>query len=279
MLNDALDHQGSSVSVGKGHTAVRASKRPRLSDGQPWQRHELFPTPPWATRALVLKVLPMLGVAVPLGIVLEPAAGLGHMSEVLRESADHVCAADIHFYDCGIDLPSVMPIDQRDFLTGPTIENVDWVITNPPFGLAERFLVRALTHAARGIALLMRTQWFETEGRFTRVYSENPPTLVAQFAERIAMCEGGWDPQCSTATAYAWFVWLRSDGRWQPPSRFAEGHARGAILLDTMLIPPGQKRALSRPGDARLAARSVPGFVPPSSLRRTGKLQQRMAGL
>ena len=93
------------------------------------------------------------------------------------------------------------------------------------------------------------------------------------------MCEGGWDPQCSTATAYAWFVWIKAAGRWVLPSRFEEGRRIDALLLDTMLIPPGQKKALSRPSDALLAARCVPGFVPPSTLRRTGTHQARMEGL
>ena len=54
--------------------AVRATKRPRVSDGQPWQDDELFPTPPWATRALMQIVLPRLYVR-SLGRVWEPCAG------------------------------------------------------------------------------------------------------------------------------------------------------------------------------------------------------------
>ncbi len=268
--------------LGKGHTAVRAQKRARLSDGQPWQRHELFPTPPWATRALISHVLQPRGFARPdrAESAWEPAAGLGHMSAVLEETFAPVIATDV--FDYVGDGPEAWPAGwfrAQDFLDeSAETPVVDWVITNPPFSLAQVFLLRALRIAQHGIALLMRTQWFESEERFEQVFRHHPPTIVAQFAERVAMCEGGWDPQCSTATAYAWFVWIRrDDGFWQWPVARRQ-HAftpefDDQVFLDLTLIPPGQKRALTRPGDRALASRHVAGFVPPSLLRRTGKLQ------
>ena len=46
----------------------------------------------------------------------------------------------------------------RDFLAHPFEANsVDWVITNPPFRLAEEFVLRALNIARRGVAILART--------------------------------------------------------------------------------------------------------------------------
>ena len=83
------------------------------------------------------------------------------------------------------------------------------------------------------------------------------------------MCEGGWDPKLSSASGYAWFCWERNRDGWIRPARAFEG------AFDGMLIPPC-KRALSRPDDLRLATRFVPGFVPPSTLRKTGKAQQRL---
>jgi hypothetical protein len=55
---------------------------------------DFFPTPPWATRSLMERVLPHLG-AVPCGTIWEPAAGEGHMSGVLAEYGG-VYASDIH---------------------------------------------------------------------------------------------------------------------------------------------------------------------------------------
>jgi hypothetical protein len=267
---------------GKGSTSVRATKRPRLSDGAPWQRLELFPTPPWATRALFERVLPVLGIGEIERAIWEPAAGLGHMSDVLREFGD-VHATDAHIYplDGGGDA-SQFGITERDFLAGAAdYDSCDWVITNPPFGDGADFLTYALMRAHRGVALLLRLQWLESKDRYADVFTHSPPTLHAQFVERVAMCEGGWDPQCDTATAYSWFIWKKDErfnnGIVPPFSRgFLCAQRSDAVMLDTFLIPPGCKVALTKASDQKLATRCVPGFVPPSVLKKTGKAQARM---
>lgn len=252
----------------KGAGAVMAQKRPRLSDGQPWQDAELFPTPPWATRALFRHVLPVLNVG-EIASIWEPACGLGHMADVLREYAPRVIATDLHDYDEML-APKTAMLATHDFLSSepaPLIGGApEWIITNPPFGLAHLFLDRGLRVAKKGIALLLRTSWIETEGRYNQVFTRNPPSLFAPFAERVAMCEGGWDPQAATATSYAWFVWKRDHrGSWEGPSHNA--------CIKCFIIPPGCKATLTLPSDQHLAARFVPGFVPPSTLKKTGKSQ------
>lgn len=244
----------------KGHTAVRASKRPRLSDGQPWQKHELFPTPPWATRALFEHVLPLLNVPWPAAIW-EPAAGLGHMSDVLREYCPTILATDV-FNHQSADGWRLGDASCWDFLAPPRIGNdFQWIITNPPFGLGEAFLRQALELATESVAFLLRIQWLETDGRYERVFTRTPPSLIAPFVERVPMCEGGYDPDCDTATMYAWFIWLRDfDVEWPAPQE--------PNFLKTLLIPPGRKKALWRESDRALATRCVPGFVPPSLLKK-----------
>lgn len=254
------------MSVGKGSTAVRAQKRPRLSEGAPWQRHELFPTPPWATRALCEIVLPRLVETGRFGLVWEPCAGLGHMSAVLAAYAD-VRATDIYNYPLaeGGDCVSAGYVELADFFASDL--RPAWIVTNPPFGLAETMLPRMQTLARVGVALLLRTQWLETSGRYWSVFDCRPPSLIAPFSERVAMCEGGYDPRCKTATSYAWFVWRRAGGEWSRP------HA--SKTMSTMIIEPC-RAALTRPQDSRLAARCVPGFTPPSMLRKTGRQQGRL---
>lgn len=253
------------MSAAKGSTAVRAQKR-RLSDGTPWQRHELFPTPPWATRALCEIVLPRMGETGSLGSVWEPCAGLGHMSAVLANYAD-VRATDIAAYPLseGGDCDSAGYVQRADFFA---IEyRPDWIVTNPPFGLAEKMLPRMQALARVGVALLLRTQWIETSGRYRDIFDARPPSLFAPFAERVAMCEGGFDPKCKTATSYAWFVWRRDGGAWR--------RQHVSKTFPTMIIEPC-RAALTRPQDSLLAARCVPGFVPPSTLRKTGKNQRNL---
>ena len=139
--------------------AVRATKRPRVSDGQPWQDDELFPTPPWATRALLQIVLPRLFVG-GLGPIWEPCAGLGHMAEVLAEGRPGVFATDKNLYQLDDGRTAVeFGIVQQDFLAASTDH---WpkalgrrpgrIISNPPFSLATEMVRHALTLATEGVA-------------------------------------------------------------------------------------------------------------------------------
>lgn len=180
------------------------------------QRHEAkdslddFPTPPWATRALMHHVLDYDGG----GTVLEPACNKGYMSKVLKEYFPAVVSSDIHDYNFG---------DVKDFLGKAYQKNsFDWVITNPPFRLAEEFLMEAKEVASEGVAILARTVFLESVGRYNRIFNVNPPSQFAQFSERVPMVKGRLDAKASTATSYGWFVWRKSKGTeliWIPPCR------------------------------------------------------------
>lgn len=187
------------------------------------QRHEPkdsadnFPTPPWATRALVEHIIGEQAVA---GLTcLEPACGQGAMAKPLSEYFGHVDASDAYHYGFG-------PV--RDFLTYPfEALSHDWVITNPPFRLAEQFVDRALTVARVGVAILARTVFLESIGRYEDIFERRPPTKFAQFVERVPMVRGRLDRRASTATGYAWFVWENTAEpanprlMWVPPCRKA----------------------------------------------------------
>lgn len=165
---------------------------------------EYFPTPPWATRALMVHVLGKIHS--PLShcgwTALDPACGEGHMVEPLREYFGHVFGADIHDYGAGY--PVVDFLDRsRD------VPAVDFVITNPPFSAAVDFVARCLDSAVkRGVAIFQRLSWWESEGRYRDLFGPRPPHVVAPFVERVPLVKGRWDPAASTATSYAWFVWL-----------------------------------------------------------------------
>src|SRR5580704_12699722 len=93
-----------------------------------------FPTPPWATRALIEHVIDKRSLASL--SCLEPACGAGHMAKVLKEYFGEVGAADAYQYGYG---------SVRDYLASRYETNAwDWVITNPPFRLAEEFVLRSL---------------------------------------------------------------------------------------------------------------------------------------
>jgi hypothetical protein len=98
------------------------------------------------------------------------------------------------------------------------------VITNPPFRLAEEFVNRALTVARVGVAVLARTVFLESLGRYEEIFRHSPPSKFAQFVERVPMVRGRLDRRVTTATGYAWFVWERQPATtprlmWVPPGR------------------------------------------------------------
>lgn len=173
---------------------------------------DFFPTPPWATRALMEHVIKGSWQGY---TCLEPACGEGHMARPLREYFGSVTASDIHDYGYG---------DVADFLLKGHHFSHDWVITNPPFNRAEEFIYSAQKIATVGVAMLVRTAFLESVGRYNRIFRDSPPTTIGIFSERVPMLKGRLDRKASTATSYCWLVWQKalahgSRVTWIPPCR------------------------------------------------------------
>tara|TARA_R100000455_G_scaffold27145_1_gene16152 strand:- start:215 stop:799 length:585 start_codon:yes stop_codon:yes gene_type:complete len=149
-------------------------------------------------------------------VCLEPACGGGHMVKVLQEYFDKVESCDIADY--GQDRIA-------DFLSKDVEQECDFIITNPPFNLAEEFVIKALSMTRKLVAVFARTQFMEGIGRYERLFKPNPPTIIAQFTERVPIVKGRLSATASTATSYAWFVWRTDQDNdqtqlvWIPPSR------------------------------------------------------------
>lgn len=196
--------------------AARIEPRDSLDD---------FPTPPWATRALCerLEQFSLLSHQ----DVWEPACGRGHMSRPLEEYFGQVMASDIHDYGFG---------GVGDFLQ-PGDFSVDWIITNPPFRLAEQFVETALGRARIGVAMFVRTAFLESVGRHANLFSRHRPWAVMQFTERVPLHKGRLVEKGSTATAYCWIVWMKTNP---------------AVTRFEWIAPC--RRRLERPGDYEQAA-------------------------
>ena len=175
-----------------------------------------FPTPPWATRALLTYVIK------PQGRAWEPACGRGYMSRPLKEyfGSGMVLSTDVLDYH-NPDQDGVL-----DFLRPRiTLKDCNWMITNPPFRNAEWFVKQALSIGIPNVSVLVRTQFLEGIGRYGNLYSWRAPTIVAQFAERVPMVQGRVDKEASTATSYCWIVWQKESNSvhtkmmWIPPCR------------------------------------------------------------
>jgi hypothetical protein len=220
----------------------KSGSTPRARDrAEPDDSADFFPTPPWATRALIEYVFRHAGFW-HYGDMIdakywEPACGEGHMSEVLSEYFREGLATDVHEYSHGNEL--------QDFLAdGLIVSGFDWIITNPPFknGMAEKFTLRALDLAREGVAMFVSLQFLESIGRYEQVFKDRPPTIIAFFAERVPICKGRWDPDASSDAAYIWLVWIKDHAPMAP-----------------MWIPPGCRGRLTKPSDReRFAAWSLP---------------------
>jgi hypothetical protein len=156
-----------------------------------------FPTPPWATRALCEKINVTFDGA-PIFNCREPAANRGHMVKPLREYFRGVEASDVHDYGAGFPV--------LDYLFA-SCDPTDWTITNPPFRLAEQFIIKALKESREGVAVIVRSAFLEGQGRYQNLFSKHPPSRVLQFTERVVMHKGKLSEKGSTATAYCWIVW------------------------------------------------------------------------
>ena len=181
----------------------------------PNESRDFFPTPMWATRALMEHVITDHA-SISQQTVWEPAAGQGHMARVLSCYFGKTIASDAYDYNYGSVIDFTAP--------NTNLREIDWVITNPPFKLGAEFILKRLEVADKGVAMLTRTVFIEGKKRYKRIFSQTPPTIIAQFAERVPMVEGRVDRYAVSATAYAWLVWEKeklgtSRVMWIPPCR------------------------------------------------------------
>ncbi len=169
---------------------------------EPHDSLDHFPTPPWATRALCEWILNYAGPTNLLS-VWEPACAEGHMSRALSEYFKTVLSTDVHDYGFGGVEDFVFPLRQL------SDDQADWIITNPPFRLAQQFAQRAFPLATLGVALLVRTAFLESAERYDGLFSRDAPSEILQFVERVPMFKGRLESRGSTATAYCWLVWRK----------------------------------------------------------------------
>ena len=196
---------------------------------------DYFPTPPWAMRAVLHELLVRLGLGLGEKRARDPAAGGGHLLGPLAEVFGAVDHSDVA--DWGI----APPIRDFTFETVQTLakdglERPDWIITNPPFETAATFFERAIAIATEGVALFCRLGWIAGQDRFHSIFRDFPITYFCPFAERVPLIEGAWDPEASSATDYAWFIWIK-----------------GAPAQPVFHLPPGMQRRYSRAEDLVLA--------------------------
>jgi hypothetical protein len=144
---------------------------------------DAYQTPEWVTAALVPHIPRKVHIH-------ECAAGSGKMALELCRHGLSVSSADI--------------ADGINFLTTRALW--DAVVTNPPYELAERFIVHALclTDDCKGfVAMLLRTDY---DHAATRKYLFNSPPFAKKLVltKRIRWIEGSTG---QPSFNHAWFIW------------------------------------------------------------------------
>lgn len=169
---------------------LNGSHKPKLKRTADRDGPDYFPTPAWATEALIEREKFV-------GDIWEPACGDGAMSRVLSDAGFRVTSSDL--YDRGFGTSGV------DFLEAsrPAAN----IITNPPYNAAEGFVHTGLRLAKRKLALLLRLAFLEGANRRRTIFDPKPPTRVWVFSRRITFYPPGVTRAGSGTTAYAWLVW------------------------------------------------------------------------
>jgi hypothetical protein len=168
--------------------------KPTLKRFADLQGPDYFPTPEWATHALIDNELLA-------GEIWEPACGDGAMSRVLETTGCPVVSTDL--FDRGFGEAGV------DFLKAGRMS--DNIVTNPPYNSAEAFVRAGLEQSRYKVALLLRLAFVEGANRQRTIFAKMPPTRIWVFSERITFYPAGAVQAGSGTTAYAWFVWDKEE--------------------------------------------------------------------
>lgn len=180
------------------------------------EKDDFYRTPEIATLAL------LHAERVP-SVVWEPACGDGAIGNVLTANGHTVIGTDL--VARGYGEPRRDFLFERDLLA-PAI------ITNPPFKLADEFVLHALSMGAEFVAMFMRLTWLEGRARHDSLWSKRPPARVHVFSQRLTLWRGDEVGRDAGGTiAFAWFVWQRGHSgdtalRWIAPEGARAGGGR-----------------------------------------------------
>jgi hypothetical protein len=148
---------------------------------------DFYPTPGNVTTAL----LDCLNLD-PAHSIWEPAAGEGHMVKVLAARGHKVVATDLYSYT------------YENFLDVAELR-ADWIITNPPFKLAEEFIRHAIGLRPQGVAMLLKSQYWHAASRL-KLFQEHRPSFVFPLTWRPDFLFG--KKGAAPTMEVLWTVWF-----------------------------------------------------------------------
>lgn len=154
---------------------------------------DFYETPPEVTKAL-LDFLEQRDFLIPgQSVIWEPACGAGKMAKVLEGRGYQTVSTDLYEYgygEAGVDFMS-------------NTRACDWIITNPPFSHAAKFIARAFD-LGKPCAILVKSQFWHAKRRI-ELYRRNPPSYVLPLTWRPDFLYGA--KSGSPTMEIIWTVW------------------------------------------------------------------------
>jgi len=137
---------------------------------------------------------------------LEPCCGQGHISKVIEEMFPNANIESTDLIDRGYGKGDV------DFLTTEYNKKYDYIITNPPYSLAQEFIEKSLSITNKKVAMFLKIQFLEGIGRYN-FFKNTPLKIVHVFSARQDPWRDGSPVNPTTGKkwgstmCFAWFIW------------------------------------------------------------------------
>ena len=150
----------------------------------------------------------LLNILPELDQIWECACGQGHLAKEFDKQGKLARATDLINRNYG---------EIQDFLntglfeTNKTSKPFLDIATNPPYSLAEAFLLKAmeLLQENRYYCALLKITWLEGKAR-RKIFEQYPPKFVYVYSSRILCAKNGeLDKYNAKAICYCWYIWQK----------------------------------------------------------------------
>lgn len=134
----------------------------------------------------------------------EPACGMNHITNVLRQHGYKVRTSDI------VNMTGEPDIELLDIFTYNGTFDGD-IISNPPYSLGKEFTEKRLEIVPEGhkVAMFLKLQFLESKKRYD-LFKKYPPKVIYVSINRLGCSKTGQfneDDNCSSTICYCWYIW------------------------------------------------------------------------
>lgn len=165
--------------------------------------HDHYPTPKEVCDLMVSLALPTAKK------ILDPGCGTGIFGRSAREQWPDAVIGGVDMYDYpdpAGNMESYNLVVKEDYLTYQPDEKYDLIIGNPPYRVAQQFIMHSrdlLASADAQLMFLLRLSFLESAKRFNNLWPVYRPHTVVVCSNRPSFTGDNH----SDATAYGIFIW------------------------------------------------------------------------